>query len=247
MSDCKFRPYIIPYIVKKGIIRKLLIFAFLLICAGIVIYFSPFRNYLPFIGPRYTYTEYLAELKTIRSNLEQASVPQQRALLRKAIANQLFKYWNGTHWGFNGTTEVPGKGKIACGYFVTTVLRDCGVQLDRSRLAQQSSESMIQALVNEKSIQRFSRIPLRNVLSTVRKAGDEVYIIGLDTHVGFLVCEAGKVWFIHSSGSYPWSVVKEEASKSIVLEKSVYRVIGCLTTDTHFMANWDKKRGISKM
>lgn len=58
-------------------------------------------------------------------------------VFREAVARDIAPFWYGTPWDFNGTTEQPGTGAIACGYFVTTVLRDAGVQLERVRLAQQ--------------------------------------------------------------------------------------------------------------
>ena len=54
-----------------------------------------------------------------------------RASFIKLLEKDFFTIWNGTQWDFYGTTQVPQKGKIACGYFVTTVLRDMGVKIDR--------------------------------------------------------------------------------------------------------------------
>ena len=51
--------------------------------------------------------------------------------LTRAVCSQIAPEWMGTPWDFYGTTQQPGRGKIACGYFVTTVLRDAGVRLRR--------------------------------------------------------------------------------------------------------------------
>src|ERR1043165_5518098 len=59
------------------------------------------------------------------------------------ITQEIFTYWYGTDWDFNGTTQTPKQGKIACGFFVTTVLRDAGFDLPRIAWAQLPSESMI--------------------------------------------------------------------------------------------------------
>src|ERR1700741_5295000 len=56
------------------------------------------------------------------------------------LRDSLLPCWYGTPWGFYGTTEEPGQGTIACGYFVTTVLRDAGCSLQRIKLAQYPSE-----------------------------------------------------------------------------------------------------------
>src|SRR5688500_17600336 len=54
-------------------------------------------------------------------------IDEARAYLTQSVYNEVFPYWYGTGWDFNGTTETPGQGKIACGYFVSTVLRDAGL------------------------------------------------------------------------------------------------------------------------
>jgi hypothetical protein len=225
---------------KKKLARKILVLLGILILVGIGVWFSPFRVLLPFVEPQYSYAQYKTECRLIQAELRKASLVQRRQIFRKAISTRLFKYWEGTLWGFNGTTEVPRKGRIACGYFVTTLLRDCGIPVQRSTLAQQASEKIVKTLVKEAHIQRFSRVPLKTMLKRVRQAGDQVYIIGLDTHVGFLVADQGHIWFIHSSGRNPWSVVREDANTSVVLEKSVYKVLGCLTADPDFIGLWNK-------
>src|SRR5678815_5098001 len=48
-------------------------------------------------------------------------VAQARTLVTRTIYSEIFPSWYGTAWDFNGTTEVPQQGKIACGYFVSTV------------------------------------------------------------------------------------------------------------------------------
>jgi len=159
-------------------------------------------------------------------------------LLLHGVSTELFPYWEGTRWDFNGTTETPGRGSIACGYFVTTMLRDLGVPVQRTNYARMASEPMIKKLVQEKNIQRYSRVETDAFLRSVKKKGDQLYVLGLDNHVGFLVCEKGKTVFIHSSGRWPWTVVKEDAASSVVLGKSKYRVTGCLTCDEKFLDGW---------
>lgn len=219
--------------------RFLLWFLLLVLTGGCVVSFTPLRQYLPYINyRRFTPEEYTAECRQVRLEAQQTTTAGRKELLRAAIAERIFRHWEGTRWGFNGTSEIPGKGQIACGYFVTTVLRDCGVPLQRVKLAQQASETIIKTLVSEKQIRRYSHISLSKFVNEVKQNGDQVYIVGLDTHVGFLVCEKGQVWFIHSSGSYPWKVTKEVAINSTVLNLSRYRVTGCLTNDDHFMQRW---------
>ena len=55
------------------------------------------------------------------------SAIEKEKCFANAITNTIAPAWIGTKWDFNGITEVPQQGKIACGYFVTTVLRDAGL------------------------------------------------------------------------------------------------------------------------
>jgi hypothetical protein len=165
----------------------------------------------------------------------------RRKLLVSSIGDSLFPFWKGTPWAFHGTTETPGKGKIACGYFVTTVLRDIGVPVKRAAYAQMASEDMIKKLVNEKHITRYSKQSVYSILQHVRKKGQAVYIVGLDNHVGFLVYQNNEGHFIHSSGRFPFCVVSEPAITSRVLHDSKYHVLGCISCDDEFLDRWENR------
>lgn len=54
------------------------------------------------------------------------------------LVDRIIPHWYGTPWSFGGHTAVPNKGEIACGYFISTTLRDMGIKLNRYRLAQKS-------------------------------------------------------------------------------------------------------------
>jgi len=142
------------------------------------------------------------------------------------IRDSLFSCWLGTPWDFNGTTEEPGKGKIACGYFVTTVLRDIGLPLKRIKLAQCASEEMILAVCKNNTIKRFRNASLTEFVVEVKKMQPGLYIVGLDKHTGFILNDGEEVYFIHSTYVGSGVVVKEIAIESIVLASSRYRVIG---------------------
>lgn len=205
-----------------------------------LLWLSPYRTQLPgYHSFFYTPEAYANTCKSIRRQVKISGRERKAELLRKAVSEDLFPYWSGTRWGFNGTTEIPGEGKIACGYFVTTVLRDAGCKVDRSRMAQLASEEFIREVVAEKNIKRYSAVPLSDFLTEIRKNKNQLYIVGLDSHVGFLSCENGECWFIHSSGGFPWAVIKEKAESSNALEHSKYRVTGCLSNDEKFLERWE--------
>ena len=185
------------------------------------------------------------ERRTLADRYKAAPAAAKKDALKKAgerfiaaVSDSLFPYWYDTDWDFNGTTEVPGTGSIACGYFVTTVLRDAGVNINRVKLACCASEEMIKALVAEKYIQRFSNIPIKDFVKAVKKSGDGVYVVGLDNHTGFIICKKGDVRFIHSGGGIPSRVVNQDPVHSKLIANSKYRVIGKLSSSDSFLEKW---------
>ncbi len=167
-----------------------------------------------------------------------------RETVIRSIYTEIFPSWYGTGWDFNGTTEVPRQGKIACGYFVSTVLRDAGWRVQRVRLAQQASENIILSLTAEQHIKRFRRIPIGDFVKTVKDWGSGIYVVGLDIHTGFIVNNGDEVYFIHSSYVDPFVVVKERALNSKILQTSAYRVLGKITADDEFIKGWLLKKEI---
>jgi len=138
----------------------------------------------------------------------------------------LLPAWEGTPWAMNGTTEVPGQGRIACGYLVSTVLRDIGLPVERVRLAQQASEDIIRTLTDEASVRRYRAVTVPDVLRDHEDPG--VYIVGLDWHVGLLVVTDDEQTFCHASRSADREVVCEAAATARSL-RSRYTVVGQLS------------------
>jgi hypothetical protein len=161
-----------------------------------------------------------------------------RASFIQLLEKDFFNIWNGTQWDFYGTTQVPQKGKIACGYFVTTVLRDMGVKIDRVAMAETYSEKLIKTLIQPKHIKKYVPFNLPNFVAEKQKEADNVYIVGLDNHVGFVIVENHQVWFLHSSVLQPGAVVKERADTSMALQFNYYTVAGNLTADELFLETW---------
>ena len=160
---------------------------------------------------------------------EPSGIPLQTDPQRNAdnALEQIHRKWVGTPWAYSGTTQVPRQGSIACGYFVTTTLRAAGKDIDRVRLAQAASEKMILKVTPLESIRRYRDRPLAEVLDGLRAQGEGYYIVGLDSHTGFLkVDRSGAVVFIHSAPGR--GVAFEEPAKAPELARSRYRVTGKL-------------------
>jgi len=156
--------------------------------------------------------------------------------LLKTITTDFFKQWDGTEWDFNGTTRTPRKGKIACGYFITTVLLDAGFKIPRVKWAQQASEYYITRFSSD--VQRFSNQTPESMKSYFLKRPDGLYIAGLDNHVGFVYKSGDEVTFTHASYYDPKiGVQTEPLIGDNPFAKSAYRVVGRLL-DEEMIEKW---------
>lgn len=195
------------------------------------------------VGPRpggdYDAVRY--DLELLRTSLAaqqargQDAVPAAQAVLELYLP-KLMEAWVGTPYHYSGTTEVPGEGSVACGYYVSTVLEHAGFVVDRVELARQPSEQIARSLVRDPEIQRFSNAKRRTVVDAVRDLGDGIYIVGLDTHAGFLFERDGEVTFCHATRRGKLGVVCEDAESSPSM-KSKYTVIGKID-DPHIVQAW---------
>lgn len=163
---------------------------------------------------------------------------KKEKLFTTAVTETIIPAWIGTAWDFNGTTETPQKGTIACGYFVTTVLRDAGLRIARTPLAQCASEKLITTLIQSRYIHRFSNIAIADFVQAVQQQGYGLYIVGLDSHVGFIYNDGRAVYFIHSTFVGTRNVQKEIAISSGVLALSKYKVLGKLSADENTLNKW---------
>jgi hypothetical protein len=173
-----------------------------------------------------------------KAGWQHISKPEKEKIFTRAVAETIIPGWIGTPWDFNGTTEKPQKGSIACGYFVTTVLRDAGLSLARIKLAQCASEQMIVSLVQPKYTHRFSNVTMEVFMQSIKEQGYGLFIVGLDNHTGFIYNDGNEIYFIHSTFIGTRNVQKENAATSWILEKSKYKVLGKISTDEKVLERW---------
>ena len=233
---------------------------FLYVClflavAYVILAFTNYRSLLPgyhvFVYTPQKYKVKLDEASVSRNRLQEKYkkalvMAQQEETLMQAgkvmtqkLSEDIFPFWYGTNYHFYGKTEVPGRGKIGCGYFVTTTLRDLGIPIEKDRLAQIASGDMIKELVGEENAKTFRSMPLENFLDNVRLSGQGLYVVGLDTHTGFILYDKNnEIWFIHASGRFPEAVVKEQAMENKTLAFSDIRVLGKISTSGRLMQKW---------
>lgn len=167
-----------------------------------------------------------------------AIIEQARQYVLQRLDLDVFPAWYGTAWEFHGTSETPGQGAVACGYFVFTALRDVGFRLPRVKLSQLPSESAIKNLVPATQIKRFSGASLEQIQDHLTKHGHGLYLAGLDYHIGFVVYDDKGSRFVHSSYyNPPLAVLSEPLNAKNPFYDSKYRVIGKLLDDA-MMQHW---------
>lgn len=163
---------------------------------------------------------------------------EARETLESALP-EMMRCWLGTPWDFNGTAKTPGSGKIACGYYVSTIMQDVGFKVKRVQLAQQASQNIIKTFVPKSDMHIRTQLSYDDFLEQVKSRGPGVRIVGLDRHVAFLVVpEDGEIRFIHSSGASPKRVVDEDRENADVLRRSKYRVTGNITRNDQVIHKW---------
>ncbi len=153
------------------------------------------------------------------------------------LNDSIFPYWYGTAWNFNGISETPLQGSIACGYFVTTTLRDAGFPVQRISWAQEPSSVLIEKVCKPSSIKMFSDIEsLKDYLKN--EPNHNLYILGLDNHVGFVTKENDTLFFIHSSYSGEQMVKKDFLEKAVPVTSSHSFLIGNVLDNTTLLKRW---------
>ena len=201
------------------------------------------------IPPPLNYSDARAKIDSSRKSLGtillRTTLPDQKAvlvkadtLLLKAIGEDLYQLWKGTPWDFNGITQVPRKGAIACGYFVTTLLLHAGYPLNRVKLATCASKEMMISLTSRSDVKNRSTLTLEKFGGEIMRQKNSVFVIGLDFHTGFLVTDDNEAWFIHSNYIDGQGVVKEKLLESAALKASKTRYITQLSGNEKFLRSW---------
>lgn len=171
-------------------------------------------------------------------NEKEALLAQARTLLESHLL-EMTHCWLGTPWDFNGTCQTPGSGKIACGYFVSTIMRDAGFHVERTRLGQQASQNIIATFLPRDRMHVRAGIDYDTFIRQETSRGPGWCIVGLDRHVAFLVIEpSGSIRFIHASPGPSKTVVDETKEQADILRSSRYRVTGNITANKQCIHGW---------
>ena len=178
----------------------------------------------------------LKSKNTLRKSSNDSSMSSN---LYTVMTDSVFPYWMGTKWDFNGISNVPGQGMIACGYFVSTTLKHVGFNLNRYKLAQQAAAKVIHVLCDTNKLYSYSTEAAISQFKTL--GNNKLYVLGLDYHVGFIAVENNEVYFIHSD-YFNGKVLQEEAKDSEAFKNTSMYVFGEITNNKELLNKW--KNGI---
>lgn len=186
--------------------------------------------------------EVLEKRDSFREAYNKSNKSKQDSIISEAqkylltISDDFFKAWYNTPWTFHGHSQTPKEGSIACGYFVTTTLRDMGFNIPRIKWAQQTSEYLIKKISTD--VKRFHKRPMSEVVDDIKLRGEGLYIVGLDSHVGYIYYRDGNMSFVHANYYRPETgVMSEPLIGRNPLNNSKYRVIGKIF-DEEMSRNW---------
>ena len=185
------------------------------------------------------------KVETLRVALKNAFARQEipldsvRNAFTEALTDEIFPYWYGTNWSFDGHADSPRSGEIACGYFVSTTLLDVGLRINRYKLAQQWPEDEARMLSLGGVVRHFFREPDDSSgIIFEKNLKNGLYFAGLGTgHVGFLLKKGSKMWFIHSNYTSPQVVIAQPIPAAVFIHFDEY-YIADLTNNDRLLNYW---------
>lgn len=201
---------------------------------------------VPTVPDTIPYLETIARIRQLRTKLkkelskEKISIENVKTVFTNDLVNTIIPYWYGTRWSFEGHTAVPGKGEVACGYFVSTTLRDMGLKLNRYKLAQKSPIDEAKVISCGSEICIVEDVNHQLAISEIDKNTSEgLYFIGYDSgHVGYLLKEKGELFLIHSNYMSPFSVSVERLGDSMVFRSFNKFYLVDVTHNEALMKKW---------
>jgi len=153
------------------------------------------------------------------------------------LLNNIAPHWYGTTWAYEGHTNIPMQGEIACGYFVSTTLRHFGFKLNRYKMAQQPGLNEALSLQARKELKIYRNIEYPKLKENLLKTySDGIYFVGLSNHVGYVLIKNKELYFLHSSYCDN-QVVIEYAEHSYCFESDIY-VFAEISTNKKLLKKW---------
>jgi len=180
------------------------------------------------------------------SIIQDSIINSAKNYFSNALLNKIIPHWYGTTWDFDGYTNTPNKGLIACGYFVSTTLKHIGLNINRYKMAQQAGLNEARTLEPNSKLLIYKieySEELENVFIQMKKdLLDGLYFVGLSNHVGYIYVINNELYFIHSNYISGY-VMLEKAEYSDAFISSIY-VIADITHNNYLIRNWINEKNI---
>jgi len=180
----------------------------------------------------------------LKKKYETASIEEKPAVLKEAsilftesLLNEIIPHWYGTEWDYNGYTDIPGEGQVACGYFVSTTLKHIGVNVNRYKLAQTYSLQAVKVLQGGNAINLWG-VGQDSFCTYIEAQKDGFYVVGLDHHIGYVLKRKGKAYFLNSSNLWPGTVCIESARKTLHFRWTNSFMLCDLSNNDSFLKKW---------
>ena len=183
--------------------------------------------------------------KKLYERIPNKAIDSASKYLYSKLLNDIVPHWYNTTWDFNGHTNIPKQGDIACGYFVSTTLKHLGFNLNRYKMAQQAGLIEAQVLQHKSQLKMYSNLPFPQLKEKINNTyTNGIYFVGLDNHVGYILIKDKELYFLHSS-YYDDKVMIELAETSPCFVSNFY-VFAEITTNKELVKHWilDKKLSI---
>lgn len=156
--------------------------------------------------------------------------------LEEAVAVDIAHFWYGTRFDKNGTAEVPGEGEIACSYFITTLLQEAGMNVERVKIAQQGALDIAKIICQPQNLTHCTAPA--EVEALMAKKGKGLYIIAFNFHVGFLYNNGYETRLIHASPLPPSTVANIPMKGARSFDYSPFYDIGRLADNKDLIRKW---------
>lgn len=194
------------------------------------------------IDPAYSTSKNFVTTSKSRIRLDRISEDSLSHLFTNLLTEKIIPHWLGTPWSFEGHTSVPRSGEIACGYLVSTTLKDMGFNLNRYTFAQQlpiheaKTLALGKPLLEINSNSTDERIAI--LMDTLKEG---IYFIGFDqNHVGYIQKKNKDLFVIHSNFIGGEGVVIERIEDSQVFSYYTRIYIADISRNAALMVKWMK-------
>ncbi len=185
--------------------------------------------------------QYVANVKS-HIHLDRITEDSLSNLFTTLLVDKIIPHWLGTPWSFEGHTSIPRSGEIACGYFVSTTLKDVGFNLDRYKFAQQLPFNEAKTLALGKPLLEINNSSTDERIAILRDTLQEgIYFIGFDqSHVGYIQMKNDDLFVIHSNYINAEGVVIERIEDSKVFSYYTRIYVADISRNAALMKKWMK-------